>query len=149
MADARPARRLRHLDPLTSASPFGDYRCLPRLDAPAAWPAVLTPFRGPPWSCRRAVVVMQPAEHGDRRDRAGEPGSDPFARERDPLVDPLVGPSRVEVAQCVFSDDLLQVRLGQDDQVIEAFRAGRSPESVRTPNSSAAPAPPCAGRESP
>jgi len=24
----------------------------------------------------RAVIVMQPAEHGDRRDRAGEPGSD-------------------------------------------------------------------------
>ena len=64
---------------------------------------------------------MQPAEHGDRRDRAGEPGSDPFARERKPLVDPLVGPSRGEVAQCAFSDNLLQVRLGQDDQVIEAF----------------------------
>src|ERR1019366_967158 len=71
---------------------------------------VLAPFRGPPWSCRRAVVVMQPAEHGDRRDRAGEPGSDAFARERGPLADPLVGPSRVEVAPCVFSDDLLQVR---------------------------------------
>ena len=29
----------------------------------------------PPLSCRRAVVMMKSAEHGDRRDRAGEPGS--------------------------------------------------------------------------
>ncbi len=65
---------------------------------------------------------MQPAEHGERRDRFGET-RDAFTRDRKPLADPLVGPSRVEVAQCVFSKNVPEVRLGQDDQVIEAFAA--------------------------
>jgi hypothetical protein len=52
--------------------------------------------------------------------------------ERKPLADPLVGPSRVEVAQCVFSDDLLQVRLGQDDQVIEAFAPEAPQKGIRS-----------------
>ena len=67
-------------------------------------------FRGPPSLRRRAVVVMQPAEHGDRRDRAGDLGLGAASGERKPLADPLVRPNRVEVAQCVFGQDLLQLR---------------------------------------
>ena len=53
---------------------------------------------------------MQPAEHGDRRDRAGYLGLAAVSGEPKLLADPLVGPSRVEVAQCVFGQDLLQLR---------------------------------------
>jgi hypothetical protein len=72
-------------------------------------------FRAPPSSRRRAVVVVEPAEQGERRDdRAGEPGSDAFARNRNPLGNPLVGPSGVEVDQCVLDEDVAQVRFGQE-----------------------------------
>ena len=64
---------------------------------------------------------MQPAEDGDRSDRAGEPGSDAFNRDRDLLTDPLVRPSHVEVAQGVFSEDMLQMCLSKDHDPIEAF----------------------------
>jgi hypothetical protein len=78
-------------------------------------------FRHPPPSCRHAIVVVQPAEHGNRRDRCGEAGSDVFARDRNPLTDPLVRPSRVEVAQGVFGEDMLQMCLSKDHDVIETF----------------------------
>ena len=77
--------------------------------------------------CRRAIVAVQPAEEGDRRDRAGEPGSRALARDRNLLTDPLVRPSRVEVAQCVFSEDMLQVCFSKDHNMIEAF-ASNTPE---------------------
>lgn len=57
---------------------------------------------------------MQGAEDGNRGDRVGEPSWDTFTRDRNPLVDPLVGPSRVEVAECVLGEDALQVRLRID-----------------------------------
>src|SRR5580658_1062198 len=78
-------------------------------------------FRRPPSSCRHAIVMMKPAEHGDRGDRAGELRTDAFIGDGNPLADPLVGSRRVEVPQCVFNEDLLKVWLGQDDQVVEAL----------------------------
>lgn len=36
--------------------------------------------------------MVEPTAYGARRDRAGEPVSDPFARQRNPLANPLVGP---------------------------------------------------------
>ena len=60
----------------------------------------------PPSSCRGAVVVVQSAEHGDRYDRAGERAWRAFTGYRNPLADPLVRSSRVEVAQGVFSEDV-------------------------------------------
>jgi hypothetical protein len=71
-------------------------------------------------------VVVQPAEHRDRRDRAGEPASVAFARDRNLLTDPLVRPSRVEVARCVLSEYVLQVCLSQDHDMIEAFASDAS-----------------------
>jgi hypothetical protein len=64
---------------------------------------------------------VQPAEDGDRRDRAGEPGSDAFPRDRNLLTDPLVRASRVEVAQGEFSEDLPQMCLSKDHNMIETF----------------------------
>ena len=78
---------------------------------------------------------MQPTEHGQRRDRPDEAGPEAFTRDRNPLADPLVGPSVVEVAQRVIGEDALQVRLGEDDQVIEALAADASQEIVRTRSS--------------
>ncbi len=60
------------------------------------------------------VVVMKPAEHGQRRDRPDGGGSDALTGDRDPLADPLVGPGGVEVAQGVIGEDALQVRLGEE-----------------------------------
>lgn len=37
--------------------------------------------------------MVQPTEHGDRRDRGGEPGSDAIVRDRNLLTDPLVRPT--------------------------------------------------------
>jgi hypothetical protein len=65
--------------------------------------------------------VVEPAEHGKRLDWASERSRVAFTRNRNSLADPLVGPSRVEVAQRVFGEDVLQVPLGEDDQVIEAL----------------------------
>ena len=65
--------------------------------------------------------MVEPAEHGERRDWTSEPGRDAFTRNRNPLTDPLVGPGRVEVAQRVFGEDVVQVPLGEDDHVIEAL----------------------------
>jgi hypothetical protein len=83
-------------------------------------------FRHPPRSCRHPVVMMKPTEHGQRRDRPDEAGSDAFTGDRNSLADPLVGPSGVEVAQRVVGKDVAQVRLGEDDQVIEALAADAS-----------------------
>ncbi len=79
--------------------------------------------------CCRAIVAVQPAEEGDRRNRAGEPGSDALARDRNLLTDPLVRPSRVEVAQGVFGEDMLQMCLSKDHDMIEAF-ASDTPEKA-------------------
>jgi len=46
----------------------------------------------------------------DRSDRAADAGVAAISGERNPLADPLVGPSRVEVAQCVFGQHLMQLR---------------------------------------
>jgi hypothetical protein len=46
------------------------------------------------------------------------------------LADPLMGPSRVEVSQRVFGEDVLQVPLGEDDQVIEALAAHAAEKSL-------------------
>ena len=69
---------------------------------------------------------MKPTEHGQRGDRPDGAASEAFTRDRNPLTDPLVGPSHVEVAQRVVGKDALQVRLGEDDQVIEALTADAS-----------------------
>src|ERR1019366_9387467 len=60
----------------------------------------------PPSSCRGAVVVVQSAEHGDRDNRSGERTWRAFTGNRNPLTDPLVRSSHVEVAQGVFSKDV-------------------------------------------
>ncbi len=70
-------------------------------------------LRRPRSSSRRAVIVVEPAEHGERRNWAGDPGPDAFTRNRNALADPLMGPSRVEVAQRVFGQDVVQVPLGE------------------------------------
>jgi hypothetical protein len=70
---------------------------------------------------------VQPAEEGDRRDRASEPDWSAFARDRNLLTDPLVRPSRLEVAQGVFSEDMLQMCFSKDHNMIEAF-ASDTPE---------------------
>jgi hypothetical protein len=72
--------------------------------------AVLAPF-----IVRRAhaaaLVMTKPAEQRNRGDRAGELGSEVFSGDQDLLADPLVRPCRVEVAQCVFSEDMPKVQL--------------------------------------
>jgi hypothetical protein len=39
--------------------------------------------------------VVEPAEHGERRDRTGEAGRDAFTRNRNPLTEPWWGPACV------------------------------------------------------
>jgi hypothetical protein len=74
-----------------------------------------------------SLDVVQPAKHGEPRDRASEPDRNAFTRNRNPLVDPLVGPSGVEEAQRVFGEDVVQLPLGEDEQMIEAL-AAHAPE---------------------
>lgn len=81
-------------------------------------------------SGRGAVVMMKAAEHGDGTDGTGEPGLRPFGEGRNPLADPLVGPSAVEVAQCVLPEDMAQMPLRQDDHVIEALAADAPQKSL-------------------
>jgi hypothetical protein len=56
-------------------------------------------FLRPPSSSCVAVVVVPPAERGERDDSAGGPDRDAFTWDRNPLTNPLVRSSRVEVAQ--------------------------------------------------
>ena len=65
--------------------------------------------------------MVQSSEHGGGGDRTGERGSDVLGGNRNALPDPLVRPSRIEVAPCVFAKDVPKMRLGQDDDVIEAL----------------------------
>jgi hypothetical protein len=84
--------------------------CREALSLHACVPDCPGSLRHPPLSCCRPVVVVQPAEHRDLSDRTGEPGGGRFTGYRRPLGDPLVRPSRVEVAQGVFSEDVPQMR---------------------------------------
>ena len=77
-----------------------------------------------------AVIMVKSSEDGDRRDGAGEPCSGTFGRNRNPLVDPLVGSRRVEVAHCVLSEDVAEMPLGEDDDVIEALAPDAPQESL-------------------
>ncbi len=79
--------------------------------------------------------MVEPAESGKRPDLAAEPDRDAFTRNRNALADPLVGPSRVEVAQRVFGKDVVEVPLGEDDQVIKALAAHAPEEIARTRSS--------------
>ena len=74
-------------------------------------------------SCGPSIVMMEAAEHGDGGDRTGEWGPDPLGGNRGLLPDSLVRPSRVEVAQCVFGEDVSKVQVRQDDQMVEALAA--------------------------
>jgi hypothetical protein len=56
--------------------------------------------------------MVKSSEYGHGRDRAGERDSVTLGGNRSPLPDPLVRPSRVEVAQCVFSEDVPEILLG-------------------------------------
>ena len=62
--------------------------------------------RRPPSSSRRAIVMVQPAEHGKPHDRAIEPGSGAFTRDGNLLTDPLMRPSRVEVVDRILREDV-------------------------------------------
>jgi hypothetical protein len=57
--------------------------------------------------------VVQPAEHRDHGDRRRDPNWFAFHPYRKLLADPLVRPSRVEVARRIFGKDAPKVRLGQ------------------------------------
>src|ERR1019366_3944917 len=76
---------------------------------------VVAPFVVPRSSRRRAVVVVESAEHGERRDRAGKPGLDAFARVRNRLATPGL-----------LRDSLARRPVGGS-----AVREIRSPGSVR------------------
>lgn len=79
---------------------------------------------------RGAVIMVKSSEDGDRRDGAGEPCSGTFGRDRKPLVDPLVGSRRVEVAHCVLSEDVAEMPLREDDHVIETLAPDAPQESL-------------------
>jgi hypothetical protein len=76
----------------------------------ARW-VVLAPLVDPRCSRGRAVLMVEASEHGDRRDRAGERASNAFDSDRSPLTDPLVRTNPIEVAQCIFSEDVVEMRL--------------------------------------
>jgi hypothetical protein len=76
---------------------------------------------GPPSSRCRSVIVVQRAEDRDRDDRGAEPFGRALTAYGNPLADPLVRSSRVEVVHRVFSKDMPEVRLRQDHDVIDAF----------------------------
>jgi hypothetical protein len=76
---------------------------------------------------------MKSCEHGGGRDRPAERrGSDVLGGDRSALPDALVRPSRVELAPCVFAEDVPKMCLGQDEDVNRGTRAGRCPGIVRT-----------------
>jgi hypothetical protein len=74
--------------------------------------------------------MMKAAEHADGTDGTGEPGWRPFGEGRNPLADPLVGPSAVELAQCALREDMAQMPLRQDGHLIEALAADAPKKSL-------------------
>ncbi len=73
--------------------------------------------------------MVEPSEHRDSRDRAGERGPYGLEGKGSPLVDPLVRPRHVEVPH-VFDEDVPKMVLGQHDSVIDSLAADASQEPL-------------------
>src|SRR5258707_4917535 len=70
-------------------------------------------FGQPRTSHRRAIVMMQAAEHGDRDNSGRTRERNAVTGNRDPLAEPLVRPCLVEVAEGILSQYVQQVAFGK------------------------------------